>query len=216
MRNGINYSLTSRFTCYYRTPWNLLIFCPTTSPVWLIWTTWNLNPLMPGPCLTRTTERPHPPQPSPALPQRRWWKPPSLPDNNLMQLNQSRFTFTSSLVKFCIYAFYYFILSFVLIILSHFVRNSLLHACWFPWPLFAITVTVVVLWSYYCKELYQHQLILATFFFITQLFKPACEHGWVQANKCTGKRAFRKSRNLCYWMLSCVFVDVLEFIKLLK
>lgn len=114
MRNGINYSLTSRFTCYYRTPWNLLIFCPTTSPVWLIWTTWNLNPLMPGPCLTRTTERPHPPQPSPALPQRRWWKPPSLPDNNLMQLNQSRFTFTSSLVKFCIYAFYYFILSFVL------------------------------------------------------------------------------------------------------
>lgn len=165
MRNGINYSLTSRFTCYYRTPWNLLIFCPTTSPVWLIWTTWNLNPLMPGPCLTRTTGRPHPPQPSPALPQRRWWKPPSLPDNNLMQLNQSRFTFTSSLVKFCIYAFYYFILSFVLIILSLFVRNSLLHACWFPWPLFAITVTVVVLWSYYCKELYQHQLILATFFF---------------------------------------------------
>lgn len=166
MRNGINYSLTSRFTCYYRTPWNLLIFCPTTSPVWLIWTTWNLNPLMPGPCLTRTTGRPHPPQPSPALPQRRWWKPPSLPDNNLMQLNQSRFTFTSSLVKFCIYAFYYFILSFVLIILSLFVRNSLLHACWFPWPLFAITVTVVVLWSYYCKELYQHQLILATFFLL--------------------------------------------------
>lgn len=166
MRNGINYSLTSRFTCYYRTPWNLLIFCPTTSPVWLIWTTWNLNPLMPGPFLTRTTERPHPPQPSPALPQRRWWKPPSLPDNNLMQLNQSRFTFTSSLVKFCIYAFYYFILSFVLIILSLFVRNSLLHACWFPWPLFAITVTVVVLWSYYCKELYQHQLILATFFLL--------------------------------------------------
>lgn len=166
MRNGINYSLTSRFTCYYRTPWNLLIFCPTTSPVWLIWTTWNLNLLMPGPCLTRTTERPHPPQPSPALLQRRWWKPPSLPDNNLMQLNQSRFTFTSSLVKFCIYAFYYFILSFVLIILSLFVRNSLLHACWFPWPLFAITVTVVVLWSYYCKELYQHQLILATFFLL--------------------------------------------------
>lgn len=166
MRNGINYSLTSRFTCYYRTPWNLLIFCPTTSPVWLIWTTWNLNPLMPGQCLTRTTERPHPPQPSPVLPQRRWWKPPSLPDNNLMQLNQSRFTFTSSLVKFCIYAFYYFILSFVLIILSLFVRNSLLHACWFPWPLFAITVTVVVLWSYYCKELYQHQLILATFFLL--------------------------------------------------
>lgn len=166
MRNGINYSLTSRFTCYYRTPWNLLIFCPTTSPVWLIWTTWNLNPLMPGPFLTRTTERPHPPQPSPALPQRRWWKPPSLPDNNLMQLSQSRFTFTSSLVKFCIYAFYYFILSFVLIILSLFVRNSLLHACWFPWPLFAITVTVVVLWSYYCKELYQHQLILATFFLL--------------------------------------------------
>lgn len=166
MRNGINYSLTSRLTCYYRTPWNLLIFCPTTSPVWLIWTTWNLNPLMPGPFLTRTTERPHPPQPSPALPQRRWWKPPSLPDNNLMQLNQSRFTFTSSLVKFCIYAFYYFILSFVLIILSLFVRNSLLHACWFPWPLFAITVTVVVLWSYYCKELYQHQLILATFFLL--------------------------------------------------
>lgn len=166
MRNGINYSLTSRLTCYYRTPWNLLIFCPTTSPVWLIWTTWNLNPLMPGPFLTRTTERPHPPQPSPALPQWRWWKPPSLPDNNLMQLNQSRFTFTSSLVKFCIYAFYYFILSFVLIILSLFVRNSLLHACWFPWPLFAITVTVVVLWSYYCKELYQHQLILATFFLL--------------------------------------------------
>lgn len=166
MRNGINYSLTSRFTCYYRTPWNLLIFCPTTSPVWLIWTTWNLNPLMPGPCLTRTTGRPHPPQPSPALPQWRWWKPPSLPDNNLMQLNQSRFTFTSSNVKFCIYAFYYFILSFVLIILSLFVRNSLLHACWFPWPLFAITVTVVVLWSYYCKELYQHQLILATFFLL--------------------------------------------------